>query len=316
MDQPDTQLIDVLRAADRPIEPHDTMAEAGRKALLRDFIRMLEHEDGSKTGDDIEDVHDMRVATRRMRSALRLLEPYYKSKTVRTFRAQLKKTADALGAVRDLDVMIANLTTYQQANGVPLEATIALLDDRRLEERADLVRILNKDSYRRFVNKFAEFATTPGAGARSIDQDSLAPSQLRHLLPTQVYEHLGAVRAYDGAIAEGDPETLHALRIEFKRLRYLVHFFSEIMGASVDDFLAELKAIQDHLGAMQDIQVATDRLEDLLPDLDDDDADSLRTYLDALNTELETLEAKVPQVWKRFNSTPIQRKLASALVAL
>ena len=72
------------------------------------------------------------------------------------------------------------------------------------------------------------------------------------------------MRAYDGAIAEAEPETLHALRIEFKRLRYLVHFFSEIMGATVNDFLAELKAIQDHLGTMQDIQVATDQLEDLL----------------------------------------------------
>jgi len=316
MEQIDTQLIDILRAADSPIEPHDTMAEAGRKALLRDFIRMLEHEDGSKTGEDIEDVHDMRVATRRMRSALRLLEPYYKSKTVRTFRAQLKKTADALGAVRDLDVMIDNLSKFQAAQGVQLEATILLLDAERQEERADLVRILNKNNYQRFVNKFAEFTTTPGAGARGIDQDSLAPSQLRHLLPTQVYEHLGAVRAYDGVIANGNAKTLHALRIEFKRLRYLVHFFSEIMGATVTDFLTELKAIQDHLGTMQDIQVASDQLEDLLPDLEDEDATALRIYLDSLNTELETLEAKFPQVWKRFNSSPIQRKLASALVAL
>ncbi|MBE0691139.1 MAG: CHAD domain-containing protein [Anaerolineae bacterium] len=316
MDNTDTELIDILRAADQPIEPQDTMAEAGRKVLLRDFIRMLEHEAGSRTGEDIEDVHDMRVATRRMRSALRLLEPYFKNKTVRVFRAQLKKTADALGAVRDLDVMIDNLSKFQELQGAQLQGVIALLDTRRQKARADLVRMLDKNGYQRFVTKFAGFATTVGARAHSIDHDSLAPSQLRHLLPAQVYEHLGAVRAYDPAIEEGDSETLHALRIEFKRLRYLVHFFSEIMGASVDDFLIELKTIQDHLGTMQDIQVATDRLEDLLPDLDDEDAAGLSAYLDSLNTQLEILEAKFPQVWKRFNSPVIQRKLASALVAL
>lgn len=316
IDTPDTQLIDVLRAAVQPIDPHDPMSEAGRKALLRDFVRMLEHEAGSKTGEDIEDVHQMRVSTRRMRSALRLLEPYYKGKPVRYFRARLTTIADALGEVRDLDVMIDNLSQFQTKHNAHLDGTIALLDAELQTARADLVRVLEKKGYARFIDKFADFLTTVGAGARKVDHDSVVPSQLRHLLPTQVYEHLGAVRAYDAVVDQGEATTLHALRIEFKRLRYLVHFFSEIMGPSAEDFLKELKAIQDHLGTMQDIQVASDRLEDLMPDLDDEDAAGLSAYLDALNIQLEALDASFPQVWKRFNSAAIQRKLASALVAL
>jgi CHAD domain-containing protein len=308
--------LDELRAAVQPVQPHDTMAEAGRKALLRDFIQMLEHDDGSRMGEDIEHVHDMRVATRRMRSALRLLEPYYKGKAVRMFRTQLSKIADALGEVRDLDVLIHNLERFGEKNNADLQATIAHLDAARLEARVGLHRALDRNSYARFMQDFSAFLTTPGARVRNSEAEAHVPNEIRHILPTLVYEHLGVVRAYDAVIEDAEPETLHALRIEFKRLRYLVTFFNEILGSSAKDFVTELKAIQDHLGRMQDIQVAAERLEDVMPDLDDEASAALSAYLDALNTELEDMQAKTPDVWKRFNSVTIQKKLASALVAL
>ena len=305
-----------LQSHVQTIEPSDTMAEAGRKLMLKDYIVMLEHEAGSRTGADIEDVHDMRVATRRLRSALRLLEPYYKSKPIRVFRAQLSKVADALGEVRDLDVLIYDLEKYSKKQEVSLVAAIAVLDGARAEARHDLNRALDKRDYARFVESFRHFLLTPGAKARALDSDTLTPTQVRHILPTLAYEYLGAVRAYDSAIEEGEPTTLHALRIEFKRLRYLLHFFIDVLGTTAGDFLKDLKAIQDHLGRMQDIQVATDRLEDVLPELGDEDAAALSAYLDALNAESEDLSSKFAAVWKKFNGTTTQRKLASALVGL
>jgi CHAD domain-containing protein len=300
----------------QPIAAIDTMAEAGRKLLLNDFIRMTENEAGSRSGEDIEHVHDMRVSTRRMRSALRLLEPYFKTKPVRVFRGGLKKVADALGAVRDLDVLIEDLQKYGKKQGVSLDASIALLDAQRTDARHDLNRALDRGSYRRFLISFREFLTTPGAKARNVDPEATTPSQVRHIVPALIYEQLGVVRAYDSAIAEGDVETLHALRIEFKRLRYLIHFFIDVMGATASDYLKDLKAIQDHLGRMQDIQVASDRLEELLGDLDDEGAAALTAYLEALDAEVETLTGKFASVWAKFNSSTVQRKLATALLAL
>jgi CHAD domain-containing protein len=309
--------LDALHAAVQPVAAHDTMAEAGRKVLLLDLIKMLENEDGSRSGEDIEHVHDMRVSTRRMRSALRLLAPYYKPKTARSFRAQLKKIADALGAVRDLDVLIDDLGAFGSNHQADLSATIALLDSERQQARRRLHRALDRGRYARFVSDFSAFLTTPGSGARSLESDGfVAPSQVRHVLPTLVYEHLGSVRAYDAVIDQAELETLHALRIEFKRLRYLVTFFSDILGTSAKDFITELKAIQDHLGRMNDIHVASERLADLLPDLEDDASAALSAYLDSLDSELEAMRAKFPEVWKRFNSTTIQKKVATALVAL
>jgi CHAD domain-containing protein len=307
---------DALQATVQAVASQDTMAEAGRKILLRDFIQMLEHEEGSRAGEDIEHVHDMRVATRRMRSALRLLAPYYKAKVVREFRARLKKLADTLGAVRDLDVLIHDLERYGEAHSAEMQPTIALLDISRQAARADLHRLLDRSSYADFVHSYGRFLTTTGAGVRSQEAEAHTPTQLRHLLPAMIYEHLGVVRAYEAALEAAEPETLHALRIEFKRLRYLVTFFSEVLGNGVKDFITELKAIQDHLGRMQDIQVASEVLEDLMPELEDDASAALSAYLDALNSEEEDLRARFPAVWKRFNSAAIQKKLASALVAL
>src|SRR5579871_4960334 len=152
------ELVQGLQAQVQPIEPGDPMAEAGRKALLGDFIKMLDHEAGSRTGEDPEDVHDMRVSTRRMRSTLRLLSSYYKPKNIQPFLDELKKLADLLGAVRDLDVMLADLQAYQASLDTDqqprLQPVLDLLNDQRAKARKDLLRVLDKGGYDQFVQDF------------------------------------------------------------------------------------------------------------------------------------------------------------------
>jgi CHAD domain-containing protein len=314
-----TELIDSLREHMHPIMPENTMAEAGRKALLPDFVSMLEHEAGSRTGADIEDVHDMRVATRRMRSVLRLLSAYYKPKAIRPHLRGLRRVARVLGTVRDLDVLIDNLQQYQktldEGARAALQAVIEYFDHERQYARRDLDRTLDKSDYRRFTHEYAAWLTTERA-ARASDSDDVHPSQVRHLLPSLIYEHLGVVRAYDAMIADGDAVTLHALRIEFKRLRYLVSMFSSVMGSSAKEFVSEIKTVQDHLGRMNDLHVAQDRLCELLPTLDAASAAVLDAYIDSLRAEEEQLRVQTIDVWKRFNSKTVQRQLATAIAAL
>src|SRR5688572_3515190 len=101
--------IEQLASGRAAVSPTDNMAEAGRKVLLAELIKMLKHDKGSRTGEDIEDVHDMRVAIRKMRSIFRLLKTYFKSKDADNYNRALKRLASALGEVRDLDVLLANL---------------------------------------------------------------------------------------------------------------------------------------------------------------------------------------------------------------
>ena len=79
------------------VEGTDPLAEAGRKILRFHFARMLDREDGTRSGEDIEDLHRMRVATRRMRAAWRLFGDAYRHKAERRYVRELRAVAASLG---------------------------------------------------------------------------------------------------------------------------------------------------------------------------------------------------------------------------
>lgn len=314
--------IEALQDLRQPVLPNDTMAEAGRKVLLGEFITMLQREAGSRTGEYIEDVHIMRVSTRRMRSAFRVLKSYYKPKASRPFKRDLRQIATALGTVRDLDVLLLDLERFKggldDAGQEALAQVIAQLDERRNAARDGLNTLFDSKAYRQFIKRFANFVTQPGEGTTTVKLNSPIPYQVRHILPVLVSERLASVRAYEAVLAEGDVDvdTLHALRIEFKRLRYTVSLFDEVLGSTIKDFITELKAVQDHLGRLNDIANARHRLDLLLDDLDTENAGVLNTYLAALEAEAPDLVAQFPEVWARFNSRKVQERLSSALLML
>ncbi len=300
-----------------PVDPHDTLAEAGRKVLLADFIKMLSHEAGSRAGADIEDVHDMRVATRRMRSAFRLLKVYYKPSVVESFRRRLGKIAQALGDIRDLDVMIDDLKRHQMTldpdQQAALQDAIDALDQRRAKARRAFVKLVAGRQYAKFIDVFGAFLTTPEMGAKANKSSGVVAYQVRHVVPVILHSHLAAVRAYDTALDGADFATLHGLRIEFKRLRYAVSFFTDVLGASVNDFIGELKTIQDHLGRLNDMNTALAILGDI-PNAVQNGV--VRDYRDWLEAERVRLQTGFGEVWARFNSRSVQRMLSDALLVL
>lgn len=318
------ELIASLIEFRQSVQADDTMSEAGRKVLLDELIKMLQHETGSRTGEDIEDVHDMRVSIRRMRSAMRLLEPYFKQKAIAPYMRRLRKIGQTLGSVRDLDVLIADLQKY--AEGLPEESVTALapvldkLERRRISARERLNNALDRGAYRRFVQDFAAFLTTPGKGTYKDENGVVRPMQVRHVLPEMIYRHLGTVRAYDAVIDDADLTTMHALRIEFKRLRYVVSLFGEVLGSSAADFITELKTIQDYLGRLNDLTVARERLTDLMGDLDAeiyaDGRAVLQSYVEALEAEQKALREDANRVWDHFNTKKVQRQLALSVAGL
>lgn len=322
MDTTHTELIEQLQSQLQPINLLDTMAEAGRKALTADFIKMLQNEEGSRAGEDIEAVHDMRVATRRMRSTLRLLSAYYKPKVIKAHLDGMKSVARALGAVRDLDVLLEEIETFvkQLEKADDLLPVLEALHAERAKARKALHKTLDKRDYRRFVEDFTAFLSKPGKGALPIDTDELQPFQVRHLLPELIYEHLGAVRVYETVLENADEPTLHQLRIETKRLRYAVTIFSDVLGTGGTEFIAELKLMQDHLGKLNDLHVAQERLNELAGSLDaETQADSraaLESYVAHLREEHEKLRSGVDDMWKHFNTKTVQRQLANAVAGL
>lgn len=323
IEQPELSLIERLTLQIQPAQGEDTMAEAGRKILLQDFVKMLTQEEGVRLGENIEFVHDMRVATRRMRSAFRIFEDYYKSKPVRPFIGQLRDLARALGVVRDLDVLIADFTRYQtqlseQEAQEALVHVVEHLEGKRQKARRKLMAHLDSKSYRGFVKAYGAFLTSPGKSAKNNDDHTPTPYQVRHVLPVMIHDHLASVRAYDTVLEDADVNTLHALRIEFKRLRYSVEFFAPVMGNSIEKFVEEMKQIQDYLGRLNDVVVAQARLRNLEEngDLGETVHESFEHYIQSLAEEQEKLMAGFGEVWTKFNSRTVQRHLSDALLVL
>ncbi len=306
--------IERITPAISPVLPTDSMAEAGRKILLAELARMLQHEAGSRTGADIEDVHNMRVAIRRMRSAMRLLKPYLKQKAVREYNTHLRALGQVLGEVRDLDVMIEQLQQYQAGlDGelrISLQTVLDELARRRDTVRAELNEYLDTKTYRRFVKSFRDWLMQPAP--EPAFEGTVVPYRVQHALPMLVYDRLAAVRAYDTVVETADTPTLHALRIEFKRLRYLLSLFQEVLGPQAADVIGEIKTIQDYLGHLNDGAVARERLDGLL----DEDNPALAEYLAFLEAQALSLRADFLVAWARFNSRKVQQKLSSAVLAL
>ena len=314
------QIIARLQEDIQPVQPDEAISEAGRKVLRGEFIKMLQHEAGSRSGEDIEDVHKMRVAIRQTRSAFRLLDSYFKPGLLSAYRKDLRRVMRALGEVRDLDVMIHDLSAFEtpsvEAQAESLGDVIESLEQRRSVARENLLNVLDSKGYHRLVRDYADFVMTPGAGANIPAQGTPVPYQVRHVLPIMIYQHLAAVRAYDSVLEEAEAETLHALRIEFKGLRYSISLFADVLGKEIKDYVEGLKQIQDLLGRLNDIEVAREAFIDLMEDLDGDQNAALWLYINHLDEEKPGLLTKVPAAWQRFNSKTVQRKLALAVAAL
>jgi CHAD domain-containing protein len=309
----------------------DSFAEAGRKTFCYHFAEMLKFEPGTAKGADIEDLHDMRVATRRLRAAFRLFGPAFEPSVIKPLLAKLKATGRALGPVRDLDVFMEELQNYQHT--LPPEGQHdfqSLLDAwqvKRDPARAAMLDYLDSNGYQRFKKEFYAFATTPGMGVKPIPvKIPPTPSQVRHIAPGLIYHAYDQVRAYETVIENAPIETLHQLRITFKGLRYTLEFFREILGEGKDLVIEDIKLMQDHLGNLNDADVAITILHEFLEEWDERQVGlaiterknpaPMAAYLTTQMEKRHQLLVTFPEVWANFNRPELRRSLALAISGL
>jgi CHAD domain-containing protein len=318
-------------AMKRPgILPTDTLAEAGRKTWLYQFAEMIQKEEPTRLGVDIEGLHDMRVATRRMRSAFDVFGNAFKPKILKKHLTGLRTTGRALGSVRDMDVLIEKLTDYMDAlQEIQREGLMPLLYSWRMERelgRQALITFLDSPKYLKFKTEFNRFVQTPGDGVRNISQISPQANLVCEIVPALIYTRMGAVRAFDSILQNASDTQLHALRIEFKKLRYAVEYFREVLGAEATNIIQDLKLMQDHLGNLHDAVVACDLVTEFLKDWEKSQLDRplaerqnpepIVTYLAHLHAERHRLLVTLPEAWVLFNRPEFRANLAKAIAVL
>jgi CHAD domain-containing protein len=301
----------------------DSLPEAARKVLQFHFARLQNRETGTRNGDDMEDLHAMRVAARRMRAAWRVFDDAFKASRTKRLRRRLENLSDKLGSVRDLDVLIEGLEVYrlgldpEQQPG--LDPLLSLWSRQRSMARKELIEELDSGGYSAFIDEMEEFLSA-GSNAAAFVPTPTIPHRVRDRAPSQIWAAYETVRAYELVLPWADNETIHQLRIATKWLRYSLEFFGETLGRDGPRLLERVVALQDFLGCLHDADVAAKLARDVLVaragELSRVETEAIGAYLHSRERELARRRRSLGPVWRAVNGAPFRRALGRAAAAL
>jgi CHAD domain-containing protein len=300
----------------------DHVAEAARKVMRFHLARMLAREAGVRSGHDLEDVHAMRVATRRQRAAWRVFGAAFRPGRTKRYRTGLREIAARLGAVRDLDVLIeaadhyrADMPTTEQRG---LEPLLADWRTHRDDARVLLVRELDSDGFRRWVDDYRDFVRTEGAAVLPVGP--VQPHRIRDTTASRVWTAYEQVRGYESVLRWADVETLHELRIAGKWLRYTLEFVREALGPDAAPLIGRVTALQDHLGLMNDADVAASMARTFLVehagDLSPIESGAIGRYLVNRERDVAKLRRTVGPAWRGVAGIGFRRTLGRVVSGL
>jgi triphosphatase len=217
------------------------------------------HEPGARLGDDPEELHDLRLAGRRLDAILRQFRPFLPTTFLRV-RPTLKKVLRVLGEARDLDVALSELEKFGRKLPVADHGGIEPLRRHLLSERgrarARMLNVLDSVSVQKSLQKLTLLLGAPSApSAGSPAQTAL------HAAPACIRRRYRKVRKSAGRLTADSPaEAYHAVRGHVKKLRYVLEALAVIYGKPANDMLRALHRWQEKLGVQQDAAVASQRL--------------------------------------------------------
>ena len=249
----------VFRALDLPFESASPVlasdappAVALGRALLEQQESLLDHDPGTRLGVDAEDLHQMRVATRRARAFLRaahvLVDPVWAD----PLRSELGWLGSALGPARDADVLLEHMRREVDALGTRSKQARSLV--RALEKERDQAREVARAAMTH-TRYFALLDALEGA-----ENPVLAEGSTATLSDLWWKEVRRTQRAFASLDRNSPDAALHDARIHVKRSRYAAELAAHELGKPGRRFVDAAKRLQDVLGEHQDSTVAKNRI--------------------------------------------------------
>lgn len=236
-----------FKARPAPIDEGQTPVAAFRSIALGCLEHFQRNEKGLHGGDDVEFIHQARVALRRLRSAIKLFAPVLPPEFVSTYGRTWQTLASALGEARNWDVFLAETLPPMQA-AFPDDKNVKRLKNaarqRAARARKSVAGLLAVSEYPRLLLEFTAAVYTLG--------DTL-PLPLKEFARQQVARHIRKARQLASRHAELDPVERHRMRIVFKKLRYTLEFFTPLLPPRrLKPYLQALGRLQDELGLIND----------------------------------------------------------------
>ena len=225
---------------------------------------------GVRADDDIEHVHRMRVASRRLRAALPLFAECFPEKEYRSWLREIKNITRALGAARDTDVQIAFLKKYLKTQaaipmaasgpdkaaraGDPVAAHLNRLQKQRGTLQKKVVTVLDELDRSQVLSSLKAACTLPIGPVKRRKRDRFAG--IFPVAAGRIGRRLQAISRYEPYVHNPDAVfEHHALRIAAKKLRYTLEAYAPLYRRDLKKPIARIKRLQDLLGDIHDCDV-------------------------------------------------------------
>lgn len=234
------------------VEPGSTPVVALALALREQRRRLLLHDPGTRLGSDVEDLHQLRVATRRSRAFLRAGRVLLDRVWADGLREELRWLGTGLGPARDLDVLIERIGADVTLLGPEADLGAGLLvqlEAERALARAAVVDALTSERYFALLDALETAGSTPVGSGDSVTLAAIWEKEWKRVRRE--------VRSLPDDPADAE---LHAIRIGVKRARYAAELAAHELGRKGVAFVQAAKAAQDVLGEHQDAAVAEERI--------------------------------------------------------
>lgn len=253
-------------------QPRDLRADHAAAAGCRRLLdNMVTHEDGVRRGLRMECLHRFRVSVRRTRSLLSQLDEVFSPDAAARYRREFKWLASVTGAARDLDVHLLKMDEYHARLPADTADHLAPLDELLRHHRGVEGRRLSKalgskrygklvEDWRRFLHGDIAGDSPPAHARRSVVDVARAT----------IWRAYRLVRRHGRNIdADSSAEALHELRLDCKKLRYLLEFFCDLFDQDdIAPLLKSLKRLQSNLGALNDLEVQQRTLQQFASEMD------------------------------------------------
>ncbi len=246
-----------------PLKLDMTAVEAIRKILWSLLDTLERNIPGTRADLDSEFLHDLRVATRRTRSALSQVKRVLPDAVVEDFKQRFAWLGQITGPTRDLDVFLLEMPRYRATLPAAMAGDLDAFEERlraaQQREQAKLRRELGAPEMQALLDdwhRILEAEVPPGepGGLADLPVEPVASARI-----WRMYKKV--LKAGRSITWDGPPEAMHELRKDCKKLRYLIEFFRALYpDQELKGLISTLKALLDNLGEFQDLEVQADKL--------------------------------------------------------
>jgi putative phosphoesterase len=231
---------------------------------LNKLLNALEDQiDGVRKNEDIECIHKMRVASRRIRAALPLFLDCFPKKSCKKWLKEIKRIGRTLGSARDTDVQIAFIKKYLDVQcdekiRIGVEILLFKHEERRLNIQPEINNKLEELRYSHLIENIQDYCQQIKQQANAVSTSMDVPS-IYVKAHTNISEKLGDFLVMEDCVHhENDVTNHHKMRIHAKWLRYTIEIFSPKYDEKLNEYVSTMKHFQDLLGEMHDYDVWID----------------------------------------------------------